>query len=84
MQMRKQMEGDSRARRTEAREARERGGQPSADDATTGASKQRHHLKGRESHEEKVETIRKGKQPMISENTPEVRPRSRGGNVWSS
>jgi hypothetical protein len=28
--------------------------------------------------------IRKGKQPMLGENTPKVRPRSRGGNVHRS
>ncbi len=63
--MRKQMEGHSRTRRARARDAREQGGRPSADDATTGASKQRHHLKRDQAHEEKVETVRKGKQPMI-------------------
>ncbi len=82
--MRKQMEGDNRARRAKARGAREQGRRPSEAEVTTGSSKQRHHLERDDGHEEKVETVRKGKQPMLSENTPEVRPRSRGGNVWSS
>jgi hypothetical protein len=45
---------------------------------------QRQHLPRDEEHEKKVEAIREGKQPMLSENTPEVRPRSRGGNVYRS
>jgi hypothetical protein len=51
---------------------------------TEGSSHQRHHLPRSGDHEEKIETIRKGKQPVIGENTPKVRPRSRGGNVHRS
>ncbi len=74
--MRKQMEGDAEQRRQKAREARERGKQPSAVGATTGASKQRHHEERSEDHFEKVEDIRRGKQKVISEATPKPRPRS--------
>ncbi|WDZ82493.1 DUF2267 domain-containing protein [Micromonospora cathayae] len=42
--MRKQMEGDNQRRRTLARQARERGRQPSRDGTTLGASKQPTHL----------------------------------------
>lgn len=80
----KQMEGNSRQRRAKGRKARQRGRSPSGEQVTTGASQQRHHLPRDEDHEEKIETIRKGKQPMLSENTLEVRPRSRGGNVYRS
>lgn len=73
----KQMEGDNRALRRKAREARRHGRLPSERKATTGASKQRHHLPRDEDHVEKIDTIREGKQEVIRENTPEVRPRSR-------
>jgi hypothetical protein len=70
----KKMEGDEEQRRKAARRARERGRQPSAEGKTQGASKQREHLRNKEEHREKIETIREGKQPIISENTPEPRP----------
>ena len=73
----KQMEGDNRQLRARAREARQEGRRPSEVAATTGSSKQRHHLRDDEEHVEKIETIRAGKQKVISENTPEPRPRSR-------
>lgn len=70
----KQMEGDNRQRRNKAREARERGHSPSEENVTTGASKQRERVDDRADHREKIETIRKGKQKVIRENTPEPRP----------
>lgn len=73
----KQMEGDNRQRRKRARAARRRGRLPSDEAVTTGASKQRHHLRDDEEHVEKIRTIREGKLKVIRENTPEVRPRSR-------
>ena len=82
--MKKQMEGDSRQRRKKAREAREEGTRPSAESATQGASKQRKRVAKDETHTTKVETTREGKQPMLSENTPEVRPRNRRGNVYGT
>jgi hypothetical protein len=80
----KQMEGDSRRRRKQAREGREAGRRPSQAGVTTGGSQQRRHLERDEDHEEKVEAIRRGKQDVIAQNTPEVRPRSRRGNVHRS
>lgn len=73
----KQMEGDDRHRRKKARDARREGQRPSEEKATKGGSKQRHHLPEDEEHHTKIENIRKGKQPVISENTPEVSPGSR-------
>ncbi len=73
----KQMEGDNRQRRSKGRLARKRGRLPSEEGVTTGASKQRHHLRTGEDHVEKIRTIREGKQEVIRENSPEVRPRSR-------
>jgi hypothetical protein len=75
--VRKQMEGDNRQLRRKARQARKRGRLPSEVGATTGASKQRLHMRDDEDHEEKIEAIRQGKQKVIRENTPEARPRSR-------
>jgi hypothetical protein len=74
--VRKEMEGGNRARRQKAREAREHGKLPSEAGVTTGASKQRlrlHH----EEHEEKLLTIRQGKQKMLRGKTPKPKPRSR-------
>jgi hypothetical protein len=82
--MGKQMEGDNRERRRKAREAREEGKRPSEVGATTSASQQRTHMERSDDHEEKIEKIREGKHDVIRENTPEVRPRSRGGNVHRS
>jgi len=73
----KQMEGDNRQLRNKGRDAKREGKLPSEAVATTGASKQRKHLPGREGHVEKLETIRQGKQKVIRENTPEPRPGSR-------
>ena len=70
----KQMEGDNRERRKKAKEARERGNDPSEENVTSGASKQREHLDDNADHREKVENIRKGKHDVIGENTPEPRP----------
>lgn len=70
----KQMEGDNKQRRKKAKEARDEGKAPSETGATTGASKQRKHLGEKADHREKVDTIRQGKQDVIRENTPEVRP----------
>jgi hypothetical protein len=69
----KQMEGDNRERRKKASEAREQGKAPSEEGATQGASKQRENV-GDVDHREKIETIRKGKQDVIQQNTPEPKP----------
>jgi hypothetical protein len=70
----KKMEGDEEQRRKAARRARDRGREPSAEGKTQGASKQREHLRNKEDHREKIETIREGKQPIIAENVPDTRP----------
>ncbi|MBI4409951.1 MAG: hypothetical protein HY561_09600 [Gemmatimonadetes bacterium] len=72
----RQMEGDNRFRRKQAREARKRGELPSDRGATFGASKQRHHVSDDAEHQHKIETIREGKQKVIRENHPAIRPRS--------
>ncbi len=69
----KQMEGDNRERRKRAREARDQGHEPSEDSATTGSSKQRENVTDVD-HRKKIETIRKGKQDVIQQNTPEPKP----------
>ncbi|MFI5683117.1 hypothetical protein [Streptomyces sp. NPDC051636] len=62
--VRKRTEGDERQRRAAARETHGAGEAPSARSATTGASKQRTHLSGRDSlsHEERVGTLHRGTQ----------------------
>jgi hypothetical protein len=70
----KKMEGNEEQRRKAARRARDRGHDPSDEGKTQGASKQREHLRNKEDHREKLEKIREGKQPVIAENTPEIRP----------
>lgn len=73
----RQMEGDNRQRRVKGREAHERGRKPSEEGVTTGASKQRNHLRRDEDYQDKIESIRQGKQEAIRENTPKLRPGSR-------
>lgn len=70
----KQMEGDNRERRKKAKEARDEGKKPSEEAATTGSSQQREHVGDEVDHREKIETIRKGKQDVIAQNTPEPKP----------
>ena len=60
--VRKKVEGNEQQRRAAAREARREGQAPSAQEVTTGASKQRTHVPGREPHEEKAATVHEGKQ----------------------
>ncbi|MBI4543642.1 MAG: hypothetical protein HY703_00415 [Gemmatimonadetes bacterium] len=73
----RQMEGDNRYRRRKAREAHKRGHLPSDEAVTLGASKQRHHMQQDDPHVQKLETIREGKQKVISKARPEPRPGSR-------
>jgi len=77
----RQMEGDNRQRRAKAREARRRGRLASEEAATTGASKQRHHLRGDEEHVDKIAALRRGKQEVIRQKSPEPKPRSRPPGV---
>lgn len=74
--MGKQMEGDNRERRKKGREAREEGNLPSEDKATSGASKQRHHRPDSDEHDEKMDTLREGKQGGgVQKHLPDRRPR---------
>ncbi len=74
----KQMEGDEQQRRKKARQARAEGEAPSEAGVTSGASKQRRTLPRSDDYEEKIESIRRGKQPVISQNTPSKKPGRRG------
>ena len=58
--MGKQMEGDSKARRAAARQARESGQLPSESGLTQGASKQRHHLTRQAESDERLANIQRG------------------------
>jgi hypothetical protein len=73
----KQMEGDNRQRRTRARDARNEGETASERGETFGASKQRNETNANEEHDSDVANIRRGKQQVIRQNSPETRPRSR-------
>lgn len=66
----KKMEGDETQRRKKAREARAAGSSPSAEQATTGASKQPHTRPAHEPHHhaERLEDIHRGKQQDDSPN----------------
>jgi hypothetical protein len=74
--VRKKVEGDETQRRHAAREARKSGDSPSAENVTTGASKQRHSRPKSEPHhhEERLASIHRGKQQRRS---PEPRPGSK-------
>ena len=58
----KQMEGDQTQRRAAARRAHQEHEAPSADQVTTGASKQRRHLPASAEHDQKVAARHEGKQ----------------------
>lgn len=60
--VRKKVEGNEEQRRAAAREARREGQAPSAQEVTTGASKQRTHLRHSLPHEEKAAAVHEGKQ----------------------
>jgi hypothetical protein len=60
--VRKKTEGNEQQRRCASRDARARGGEPSAAHATTGASKQPSHRQGGASHDERIEDLHAGKQ----------------------
>jgi hypothetical protein len=75
----KKMEGNEQQRRRKAQDAKRTGRLPSEQGATLGASKQPHHLPSDEEHDEKLQTIREGKQPDPGQHvsTPRPRPSSR-------
>jgi hypothetical protein len=59
--MAREMEGDNTERRRRARDARQRGESPSANEVTYGASKQRAPSKKNASHQERLEARGRGK-----------------------
>ncbi len=79
--VRKKMEGDEEQRRAAAREAERAGERPSARSATTGASKQRAHLTASADHDEKTESVHRGKQRSAADirAEPERPPRPSAG-----
>lgn len=60
--VRKKTEGNEEQRRAAARAARAEGTAPSARKETTGASKQREHLPGKQGHDERLAARHQGKQ----------------------
>ncbi len=77
--MGKKKEGNEQQKRKAAREARGAGRSPSEVGATSGPSKQRHHLGAHDDPVEKLLTIRQGKQEVtdVDVSDPEPRARSR-------
>jgi hypothetical protein len=73
----KQMEGNNEQRRAAAKKAQDEGKSASEIGASTGASQQRAKAAGSDTHQEKLDLQRQGKQDVIRENTPEARPGSR-------
>lgn len=68
--MRKQMEGDSKQRRKNARKAREADAAPSDHGLTTGASKQRTHVAGNQGAPERLTTIQRGEAKQAGDDVP--------------
>ena len=79
--MGKQMEGDNRERRENAKEARKQGKSASEVGASQSASQQRTEADNNMTHQQKIDLKREGKHAVISENTPEAHPRSRDGDT---
>jgi hypothetical protein len=74
--VRKQTEGDNRQRRRAAKEAKDAGVSPSQAGVTTGASKQPRHLKANTSHDERIESLDRGKLPSAGPDRADTRPAS--------
>ena len=70
----KQMEGDDRERRENAKEARAEGQKPSEVGATLGASQQPTQATGGESHQEKLDLKSEGKQESERQDRNLARP----------
>jgi hypothetical protein len=69
----KKVEGNEEQRRKAARDARRRGKAPSATQSTTGASKQEAHRRHARDHDERIESLDRGKQQAQG---PQPRPHS--------
>ena len=68
--MGKQMEGDNKARRKAAREAREEGETPSERGQTTGGSKQRNHEAGSGEQRERLAATQRGEAKQSGPDVP--------------
>lgn len=79
--VRKQMGGDEEQRRQAARDARREGKSASEVGASTGSEKQRAEAKPGDTHQERIDLKRQGKQDVIAQNTPEARPGSRDADT---
>lgn len=77
----KQMGGDDRQRRKEAKAARDAEQKPSEVGATQGANKQRTKADEKSTHQEKIDLKREGKQDQVGEATSEARPGSRDADT---
>ena len=77
----KQMGGNEEQRRQAAKEARREGKSASEVGASTGADKQRVEAKRGDSHQERIDLKREGKQDVIAQDTPEARPGSRDSDT---
>lgn len=75
--VRKKVEGDEKQRRRAAHRARRAGESPSAQQVTTGASKQRAHVRDTHSlsHDERTAPLHRGKQRRQPEDLTEAQPR---------
>lgn len=73
----KKVEGSEEQKRARAREARDADEDPSAAGVTSGASKQRTHVRHSEDTEEKQEARARGKQPEEHDAPAAARPSAR-------
>jgi hypothetical protein len=69
----KKMEGDETERRRRVRQARKAGHQPAEEEVTLGGSRQRRHLPGSASHEEKLPAGRPASAPAAAREGPGAR-----------
>lgn len=79
----KQMEGNEEQKRQAAREAREEGRSASEAGVSSGASGQRQQADGNDSHQERIDLKRQGKQDILSEEGrgPTARPGNRDADT---
>ena len=74
---RKETEGDNRQRRAAAKEAREQGLSASEAGASLGSTKQQAESGDGDTHQERIDLKREGKQRPIAQRTSAARPGSR-------
>jgi hypothetical protein len=75
----KKMEGNEEQKRQAAREARREGSSAGEENASTGGSQQRSEARSGDSHQERIDLKRSGKQDVLEDEGrgPEARPGSR-------